>query len=93
MEGKYSNVETSEIMDLSSFLDPQFITDYIINSDLGIVKDRLMREKGSDIYKETTEESSRSTKSLESDKDEDDDDAVRLSVKRRKLSSWLKASR
>ena len=92
LEGKYSNVETSEIMDLSSFLDPRFITDYIINSDLGIVKDRLMRE-GSDIYKETTEESSRSTKSLESDKDEDDDDAVRLSVKRRKLSSWLKASR
>ena len=59
---------------------------------MGIVKDRLMRE-GSDIYKETTEESSRSTKSLENDKDEDDDDAVRLSVKRRKLSSWLKASR
>ena len=79
-------------MDISSFLDPRFITDYIINSDLGIVKDRLMRE-GSDIYKETTEESSRSTKSLESDKDEDDDDAVRLSVKQRKLSSWLKASR
>ena len=92
-EGKYSNVETSEIMDLSSFLDPRFITDYIVNSELAIVKDRLIRE-GSDIYKEITAESSESTKSLESDKDEDDDTVtVTVSAKRRKLSSWLKASR
>ena len=77
-------------MDLSSFLDSQFITDYIVNSDLGIVKDRVIRE-GCDIYKETTAESSESTKSLEGDKDEDDDDdTVRSSVK---LLSWLKASR
>ena len=94
LEGKYSNVETSEMMNLSSFLDPRFITDYIANSDFGIVKDRFMRE-GSDTYKETTEESSGSTKPLESDKDGDDDDAVNvgLSVKLRKLSNWLKASR
>ena len=32
-------------------------------------------------------------KALESDKDEDNDDTVRLSVKRRKLPSWLKANR
>ena len=56
------------------------------------MKDRLIRE-GSNIYKETKAESSKSTKSLESDKDEDDDDTVTLSVKQRKLSSCLKASR
>ena len=57
------------------------------------MKDRLIRE-GSDIYKEITAESSESTKSLESDKDEDDDTVtVTVSAKRRKLSSWLKASR
>ena len=65
------------------------LSDYITNSDLGIVKDRLMRE-GGNTYKETTEESSGSTKLLESDKD---NDAVGLSLKRRKLSSWLKAHR
>ena len=80
LEGKYSNVETSEMMDLSSFLDPRFITYYIVNSELVIVKDRLIRE-GSNIYKETTAESSESTKSLESDKDEDDDDTVTVSAK------------
>ena len=67
-------------MDLPSFLDPQFITDYILNSKLAIMKDRLIRE-GSDIYKEITAESSESTKSLESDKDEDDDDTVTVSAK------------
>ena len=46
----------------------KFITDYVVNSDLGIVKDRLIR-KGSDIYKETTQESSEDAKSLQSDKD------------------------
>ena len=56
------------------------------------MKDRFIRED-SDIYRETTEESSGSTKALESDKDEDNDDTVRLSVKRRKLPSWLKANR
>ena len=40
------------------------------------MKDGPIRE-GGDIYKETTEESSGSTKSLESNKDEDDD-TVRL---------------
>ena len=59
---------------------------------MAIVKDRLIRE-GCDIYKETTAKSSESTKSLEGDKDEDDDDTVRLSAKQRRLSSWLKASR
>ena len=31
-------------MDLSRFLGPQFITDYIINSYLATVKDRLIRK-------------------------------------------------
>ena len=40
LERKYSNVETSEIMDLSSFLtlDLSQIS-YIVYSDIGIVKD------------------------------------------------------
>jgi len=35
-------------MDLTSFLDPWFITDYIDNSDLSIVKDRLISESLND---------------------------------------------
>ena len=34
LEGKYSDIETSELMDVASFLDPRFITDYIGSSDL-----------------------------------------------------------
>ena len=34
LEGNYSDIETSELMDMASFLDPQFITDYIGSSDL-----------------------------------------------------------
>jgi len=48
LDGKYTDIETSKLMDLSSFLDARFITDYIGNSDLAIVKDRLIRE-GSEI--------------------------------------------
>ena len=83
-------IETSEIMDLSRFLDPQFITGYTLNSYLTTVKDRLVSE-GSDIHKEITAVSNRSAKCLESDKDKDDDDTVKLYAKQRKLSSWLKA--
>ena len=54
LDGKYSDVETAELMDLASFLDPRFITDYISNSDLPIVKDRLIRE-GSEILESSSD--------------------------------------
>ena len=34
LEGNYSDIETSELMDMASFFDPRFITDYIGSSDL-----------------------------------------------------------
>ena len=33
LEGKYSDIETSELMDMASFLDPRFMTDYIGSSE------------------------------------------------------------
>ena len=92
LDGKYSDVETAELMDLASFLDPRFITDYISNPDLPIVKDRLIRE-GSEILESSSDAmDSRRTESTETNEDENDDDAG-CSTKRRKLSSWLKSSK
>jgi len=44
LDGNYSDVKTTELMDLASFLDPWFITNYIDNSNLSIVKERLISE-------------------------------------------------
>ena len=83
LDGKYSDVETAELIDLASFLDPQFITDYISNSDLPIVKNR----QGSELLESSSDavDSSR-TESTE-------DENAGCSTKRRKLSSWLKSSK
>ena len=77
-------------MDVASFLDPRFITDYIGSSDLPIVKDRLVRE-GSE-YSNETMENVKFTLCVENNKGENGD-VTGFSCKRRKLSSWLRSSR
>lgn len=93
LDGKYSDIETSELMDVARFLDPRFITDYIDNSDLPIVKDRLTRE-GNEIHEiqECFNETMDSTESTDNNEN-DNGNIIGSSTKRRKFSSWLKANR
>ena len=47
MREKYSDGETLELLNLASFLDPRFITDYIEESELTTVIDRLIDKSDS----------------------------------------------
>jgi len=71
LDGKYSDVETTELMDLASFLDPRFITNYI---DLSNVKERLI-SKSSEIQENSndTMESTESVESTENNEAENND--------------------
>ena len=94
LEEKYSLLDTNEVLNVSCFLDPRFITEYISTRlDVAKVKDRLIRER---VRFESTLEAtpSSSVPSVSSnDRDEKQQNNCELSCKKRKLGSWLKASK
>lgn len=44
IEEKYSDSETRKLLNVCSFLDPHFVSEYINDSDLDIIKERLANE-------------------------------------------------
>ena len=83
LEAKYEESERSELLDVSSFLDPRFIADYLDEKGLETVKGRLVSE-GAGFQGEKGNDGDRSN----SERQQDEPPA-----KRRKLSTWLKESK
>lgn len=44
MERKYEQQETSELLDVATFLDPRFKMKFVVDSDKDNIKDRIIRE-------------------------------------------------
>ena len=89
--GKYSESETLELINLASFLDPRFITDYIEESELPSVIDRLIDESSGT---EDHDDSFESTDTAEvTDTENAGPSTYGSANKRRKLSSWLNSAR
>ena len=94
LEEKYSPLDTSELLNVLCFLDSQFITEYISTRlDVAKVKDRLARE-GVELESTSEATSSSSIPSVSSnDRDEKQQSNCEHPCKKRKLGSWLKASK
>jgi len=96
LDEKYSESKALELINLASFLDPRFITDYIEESELPSVIDKLIDESSSTEDQDRFE--STDTEELtEIDKTENANiselSTSGNSSKRRKLSSWLKSAK
>ena len=83
LEQKYSDHETNSLLNLASYLDPRFMTEYVDEDDLQLLKDKLV-DKGSGIEVEERKKSS------DRAREQDNEAAQPPASKRRKLGSWLK---
>ena len=96
LDEKYSESETLGLINLASFLDPRFITDYIEGSELLSVVDRLIGDSSVEDHKDSFE-SKDTTEFTGSDNSENaatsEPSTFGSSTKRRKLSSWLKSAK
>lgn len=89
LEQKYSDVEICELLNLATFLVPQFITEYIPTMiEVSVTKDRLARE-GTEIRLSALTEESESEDTASQTQNE----VSEPSPKKKKLGSWLKAAR
>jgi len=97
LDDKYSESETLELINLASFLDPRFITDYIEGSELPSVVDRLIDESSSVVDHRDGFDSKDTTEFTGSDNTENvaasEPSTSGNPTKRRKLSSWLKCAK
>ena len=82
MEHRYSDSEISELLDVASYLDPRFVTDYIDVVDLDSIRDRLV-EEGVEFDQNTESEPNDNTQQSQTEPP----------AKRMKLGSWLKKSK
>ena len=85
MEGKYEDSRISELLDVASFLDPRFVSDYLDEDSLDTVKSRLVEEILQLPENQDAAEGSSSSGVH--------DPPAEPPAKRRKLGSWLKASK
>ena len=90
MEDKYSDPDVSGLLNVACFLDPRFITEYISSSvEIAVVKDRLARE-GVEMVVPADGGEPADTASTSDERQQCESEPPR---KRRKLGSWLKASK
>ena len=83
MENKYSDSEVCKILNLATFVDPCFITEYIPTEiEVAVVKDTLAKE-GTEVKLSSAE--------IQVQNDVSGDDTP--PPKRKKLGSWLKSAR
>ena len=78
MEEKYSDSEISKLLNLSSYIDPRFMSDYIERLDLEVVRDSLA-EEGKEFHQDTEATP--------------DQPQIEPPAKRRKLGCWLKKAK
>ena len=83
LEEKYSNSDTRKLPNVCSFLDPRFVSEYIDNSDVDIIKERLANE-GLEFLVPILGQLPNTADT------EDIPEEAEPSAKRMKLGSWLK---
>ena len=90
MEDKYSDPDVSGLLNVACYLDPHFITEYISSSvEIAVVKDRLASEGVEMVVPADGGEPADTARTS----DEQQQCESESPCKRRKLGSWLKASK
>ena len=94
LEQKYTDVEICELLNLTTFLDPRFITEYILTTiEVSVTKDRLARE-GTEIQLSAQTEAGDGQDTEDSaGQSQNQNESSEPPPKKKKLGSWLKAAR
>lgn len=85
MESKFSDSDLSELLDVASYLDPHFMTDYTGKAGLDIVRERQVdegMEYENPVMRQRTNPET-----------EDISELTEPAAKRKKLGSWLKKAK